>query len=118
MKEKTEKTGKAGRDEKHDYMRQVEELVEKFPELKGKTIPEEVIRAVMEGKTLVEAYEDYLAEQSLQYFAADGERQMEEKPHRRTADNAPVKGVSGGSAVGEQGEDDFLRGFNADYRTH
>ena len=57
MKEKEKKTGVAGENREagnneRGYMHQVALLVEKFPELKGKTIPEEVVQAAMSGKPL------------------------------------------------------------------
>ena len=88
------------------FRREAEELAERYPEACGKPLPDEVIRAVMDGKSLLEAYEDYLNARSHESDAG--------KRDKAAAKRAPVRGVSGGAAVRERGEDDFLRGFHAD----
>ena len=98
----------AGEGELH---RQARELVEAFPELRGKEAPEEVIRAAVEGENLTAAYARYALAKS----RADNARLERELSARQqnaeAASRAPVRGVSGGAAVGEQGRDPFLTGF-------
>ena len=101
---------KAEGGEERDYVSEVAMLVEKYPELKGKTIPEEVVLAALDGEELIAAYEDYLQERG---FAEEDDAEEFRHPKKRPAGKSPVRGVSGGSAVTVQGEDDFLRGFNA-----
>ena len=108
MRETEKNTKKQGGDDR-DFVREVAQLLEQYPELKGKTIPQKVVRAALEGMTLLEAYEAYLAERS----AAEIEENDSRQQNQRAAKKAPVTGVTGGSAVTAQGEDDFLRGFNA-----
>lgn len=76
---------------KRDFLEETRALLKKYPELLGKSLPEEVVNAAMEGMSLVEAYEEYVS-----------------KNLRR---KAPVTGATGHGGV-EQ-EDDFLRGFNS-----
>ena len=74
-----------------DYAAETKELLAKYPELLGGRLPEEVVAAAMEGMSLTEAYETFLA--------------------RSLRKRAPVTGATGhGKAVEE---DDFLRGFNS-----
>jgi len=101
---------KAADGEERDYVSEVAKLLEEYPELKGKTIPEEVVLTVLDGKDLIAAYEEYLQERG---FAEEDDAEDLRHQKKRPAGKAPVRGVSGGSAVTVQGEDDFLRGFNA-----
>lgn len=94
-----------------DYVSEVAKLLENYPELKGKTIPEEVVLSALDGKDLIAAYEEYLEERGFAEEEDDTGKFRHQK--KRSAGKSPVRGVSGGSAVTVQGEDDFLRGFNA-----
>ena len=101
--EQKENTGKQHTEER-DFDREIRELIEKYPELAGKSLPDEVVMAALDGEDLTKAYEAYREEHS---------HAEEERGGKKTALRAPVRGVSGGEAVRMQGEDDFLRGFNA-----
>ena len=101
---------KAAGVEERDYVSEEAKLLEDYPELKGKTIPEEVVLSAMDGKDLIAAYEEYLQERG---FAEEDDAEEFRHQKKSPAGKAPVRGVSGGSAVMVQGEDDFLRGFNA-----
>ena len=94
-----------------DLHRQARDLVKAFPELRGKEAPEEVIRAAVQGENLTAAYARYALAQS----RADNARMERElfarQQNAEAASRAPVRGVSGGAAVGEQGRDPFLTGF-------
>lgn len=95
---------------------EVAELLAAKPELYGKQIPQEVLVAsAVGGKSLLAAYTEYEAAKS----RSEAEKlRTENNIHKQNAANAakaPVKGVSaGGAAKDKSGEDDFLRGFNAD----
>ena len=78
-----------------DFEQEVRDLYEEKPFLRGKELPEEVVRACAEGKPLGEAYGEYAAKQ-------------EEKPRPQ----APVRSVTMGGSVDTKPEDAFLRGFN------
>lgn len=116
MREEEKKTSSAAlkketSGEERDYVSEVAKLLENYPELKGKTIPEEVVLSALDGKDLIAAYEEYLEERGFAEEEDDADRFRHQK--KRSAGRSPVRGVSGGSAVTVQGEDDFLRGFNA-----
>ena len=107
-KEPESKVGKEPekeRSEERDFDSEIRELMEKYPELAGRSLPNEVVQAALDGMDLTKAYEIYREERS----GAEKER----GGNGKTAMRAPVRGVSGGEAVRMQGEDDFLRGFNA-----
>ena len=96
-----------------DFKPEVAELMEAYPELKGKQVPQEVVDAALKGKTLLVAYTQYLQRQ----MQADRARLQKEnktlKQNAEAAKRAPVRGVSKGSPTNETAEDPFLKGFNA-----
>ena len=118
MKEENKNRKPAGKEKgdgaERDYVGEVARLLEQYPELKGKTLPEEVVLAAMDGEDLIAAYEEYLEEQGLAELDDADDKESLPAKKRSGVKNAPVRGVSGGSAVTVQGEDDFLRGFNAE----
>ena len=107
----TAKKQNAGGNER-DFRREVTLLLEHYPELKGKTLPDEVAYAAVEGEDLLAAYEAYLAALDAAEIDMREKQNAVQQQNRRMAERAPVRGISGGSAVKLQGEDDFLRGFN------
>lgn len=96
-----------------DFKPEVAELLEDFPELKGKTLPQEVVDAALKGQTLTVAYTKYLQRQ----MQADHARLQKEnktlKQNAEAAKRAPVRGVTSGGATKEGISDPFLAGFNA-----
>lgn len=76
---------------KRDFIAETRELLKKYPELLGGSLPREVVDKAMEGMSLIEAYEQYIS------------RSLRRK--------APVTGTAGHG--GAMPEDDFLRGFNS-----
>lgn len=95
-----------------DFSPEVADLLETYPELRGKTLPKEVVDATLKGQTLIVAYTKYIQQKT----KADNDRlQKENKTLRQNAEaakRAPVRGVAKGGAVGEQADDPFLKGFN------
>ena len=83
-----------------DFRREVEALLEAFPELAGESLPDEVTVRSARGEDLTAAYRAYEKEQA--------DRRAAERERR---ERAPVRGVTGGERVRELPEDDFLRGF-------
>ena len=77
--------------QQRDFQTEIRALLQKYPELRGKSLPQEVVDAAMEGMPLVEAYEQYRS------------------AHLRR--RSPVTGTAGYGAA--EWEDDFLRGFNS-----
>lgn len=101
-----------GREE--HFRSQARELVAAFPELKGRQAPAEVIRAAVQGENLTAAYARHVLAQSRLDNARLERELAAERQNAAAAYRAPVRGVSGGAAVGEQGRDPFLTGLMAD----
>lgn len=99
-------------------------LLQLFPELKGKEIPDEVLKTSIENnEPLAVTYKKY-ADEKLK--AANDASKAEAKKLKKdnkilkqnaeAASRAPVRGVARGGAVSEPEDDDpFLKGFNEDY---
>lgn len=83
-----------------DYAAEVKALYEARPELRGEQLPDEVVAACVGGKSLTAAYGEYASRRRT--------ARMERAPRRPA-----VKSVTSGGATQSQGEDPFLRGFNA-----
>ncbi len=94
-----------------DYAQEVQTLYAARPELRGQGLPEEVARACVDGKSLVEAYNDFARRQRQDAAALRRENRIL-RQNAATAARAPVRGVTGGGSAAPQGEDAFLRGFN------
>jgi hypothetical protein len=96
-----------------DFSPEVADLLEAYPELRGKTLPKEVVEATLKGQTLTVAYTKYLQKQT----KADNDRLQKEnktlKQNAEAAKRAPVRGVAKGGATGIEAEDPFLKGFNS-----
>ena len=98
---------------RRDFLPEINELLQVYPELKGKTLPEEVAKAALKGERVLVAYSKYINKQK----KADSDRlQKENKVLRQNAEaakRAPVRGVAKGGATGETADDPFLKGFNS-----
>ena len=106
---------KSGAPAKRDPKTEVDELLAARPDLRGKQLPEEVFVSAQAGKNLLLAYTEYEARQK----EAEAKKVQQEnsilKQNAANTAKAPVKGTaSGGSPKDKGGEDDFLKGFNAD----
>jgi hypothetical protein len=97
------------------FSQDLKDLMRKRPQLEknGTLLPEEVLRAYMQGENLLAAY--------LEYEGAQHSRELQElrrqnqiyQQNQSAAQQAPIKkGVSGG---GVQGEDPMLAGFDEPY---
>lgn len=97
-----------------DFHGEARALLAARPELKGRAIPDQVVRDCVGGKNLLAAYAEYEAGQSR--AEADRLRRENEvlRQNAAAAARAPVNGVGGGERTDSRGEDDFLRGFLAD----
>lgn len=96
-----------------DFKPEVAELLKNYPELKGKTLPEEVVQSTVQGGlSLTAAYTKYLQKQT----KAENERLQKEnkvlKQNAEAAKRAPVRGVAKTGATKIEAEDAFLKGFN------
>ena len=96
-----------------NFVPEVVELLEVYPELKGKKLPEEVAQAALKGERVLVAYSKYINKQK----KADNDRLQKEnkvlKQNAEAAKRAPVRGVAKGGATGDGQEDPFLKGFNS-----
>lgn len=96
-----------------DFAPEVADLLEAYPELRGKTLPKEVVDATLKGQNLTVAYTKYIQRQT----KADNDRLNKEnktlKQNAEAAKRAPVRGVAKGGATGITAEDAFLSGFNS-----
>lgn len=111
-----QQTEQPARESGRNYQSEVLELLRERPDLQGKKLPDEVIRAcALEGKRLPVAYAEYETRQE----KAEAERLRQEnavlKQNAKNAARAPVKGAVGGGSTQTQPEDDFIKGFNSDY---
>ena len=114
VKEEAETEGEqAAPKSTRDFKPEVAELVELYPELSGKTLPQEVVNTALKGKSLVAAYTQYVRAQE----KAEKDRLQKEnrtlKQNAEAAKRAPVRGVAKGGATGVGPEDPFLKGFNS-----
>ena len=111
-----------------DWTSEAQELADKFPELRGQPLPDEVIyESIARNEPLVDTYGRYKAKQDR---AANDARKSETKNLKKenanlrkansilkqnaeAASRAPVRGVSN-SGVSEKEDDPFLQGFMSD----
>lgn len=96
-----------------DYASEVSELLRVHPELRGKPLPDDVIRAAVDGGVpLPEAYRSYAEKET----KAELERLREEnrvyRQNEEAARRAPVQPVAD-SGVQEKAKDPFLAGFES-----
>ena len=101
---------------RRDFLPEINELLQVYPELKGKTLPEEVAKAALKGERVLVAYSKYINKQK----KADNDRLTKEnkvlKQNAEAAKRAPVRGVAKGGATGETAEDPFLKGFDSYFK--
>lgn len=97
-----------------DFKPEVAKLLNKFPSLKGKTLPQEVVdKAIRTGAELVDVYQEY------RESARDAELEKLRKENKtlkqnaEAAKHAPVRGVANGGATDTAPDDPFLVGFNS-----
>ena len=99
-----------------DFRTEIQQLLEARPDLRGKQLPDEVVKAcASQGQNLLAAYSAYEVRQ--ERAAADKLRKENEvlRQNAASAAKAPVSGTQGGGATDVKPEDDFLRGFDDGY---
>lgn len=98
-----------------DYRGEVEDLLKAHPELRGTQLPDAVVKAcVVDGRSLVGAYEEYFRKQAEAENKAIKAENKRLKQNADAARRAPVRGVSKGGAPNAEPDDPFLIGFNSD----
>ena len=107
-----------------DFRSEAVLLLQLYPELKGKELPDEVLKASIENnEPLVVTYKRYADEkQKAVNDASKAETKKLKKDNKilkqnaEAASRAPVRGVAKGGPVQDPEDDDpFLKGFNEDY---
>lgn len=94
---------------------ELNELYAAHPAMRGQNLPEPVAKASLGGKSLLSAYNEYLA----QHNAAEVQRLTKEnailRQNSASAEKAPVKGVSGSGATDTKSKDPWDVGFDSAY---
>lgn len=105
-----------GTDGPRDFRGEVEDLLRVHSELRGQKLPDEVVNdAVINGRPLVRAYEDYVSKQKEAETKALKQENKTLKNNADAARRAPVRGVSRGGPTSLEPDDPFLKGFNSGY---
>ena len=98
-----------------DFKGEVADLLKLHPEIRGMQLPESVVHAcVVEGRSLVGAYEEYARKKAEAENRAVKAENKRLKQNADAARRAPVRGVSKGGATNTQPDDPFIIGFNSD----
>lgn len=99
-----------------DFKAETAELLQARPELQGKALPDEVVKAcVHKGKNLLVAYAEYETQQ--ERAEAESLRQQIKilEQNAASAAKGPVKGTGGGGPADTKAGDPFLQGLDSDY---
>ena len=96
-----------------DFAPEVFELLQAYPELKGKTLPDEVVQAAKAGERVIVAYTKYVKKQEKADKARLKKENQTLKQNAEAAKRAPVRGVAKGGAPSAEPDDPFLKGFNS-----
>lgn len=97
-----------------DFRKEVQDLYDAKPELRGKQLPDEVAHAAARGENLMKAYLAYEAKQEKAENAKLRKENKTLKQNAASAAKAPVKGVSGGGKTDTTATDPFLSGFESE----
>ena len=110
--------GKAGVQEsapQRDFAAEVQDTLKRFPETKGKQLPDEVIKAAVDkGVSIADAYAKYKENQHTTEIEALKRENNILKQNADAAARSPVSGVTRGGRTDTKPSDPFLAGFNAD----
>ena len=94
-----------------DYGSEVQALYAARPELRGETLPDEVLQDCVRGEKLTDAYSRFAKARHAESKQLRTENRVL-RENAKSAAKAPVRGVSRGGSVSSKPEDPFLRGFN------
>ena len=102
-------------DAARDLGAEAEELLRVFPEMQGRSIPNEVVLESLRGKkSLTAAFAAWNERQHREALEALRRENGRRLAGRRAAERAPVHGVSGGGSAEPRPGDPFLAGFDAE----
>ena len=96
-----------------DFRPEVAELLRDYPELRGQTLPKEVVDAAMSGQSLTVAYTRYVQQQTKAEQARLKKENQTLKQNAEAAKRAPVRGVAKGGATNVGADDPFIKGFSS-----
>ena len=96
-----------------DFGARIHQIHQMFPD--AREMPSEVSEAVMRGADPVSAYTSYRVRQSEAEIAALRRENETLRQNLSNMERTPVRGVSGGG-VKQEPENDFLRGFDAEWK--
>jgi hypothetical protein len=97
-----------------DYNQEAGELLRLRPELRGKSLPDEVMKEVtLNGKPLVNAYLEYEARQKTAEIEQLRKENNIYKQNAEAAARSPVTGTAGGGATDTKPSDPFMTGFDS-----
>lgn len=103
--------GEAGRDLSYE----AEELLAVFPQMRGKSIPTEVVLdSLRSDRTLTAAFADYSERQHRRALEELRRNDSRSRQNSSAAQHSPVRGVTGGGGTDTGPADPFLRGFNSE----
>lgn len=99
-----------------DFKAETQELLQARPELQGKALPDEVVKAcVHKGKNLLVAYAEYETQQERAEAESLRQKIRILEQNQASAAKGPVKGTGGGGPTDTKAGDPFLQGLNSDY---
>lgn len=105
------KQAEAGR----DLGAEAEELLNVFPEMRGRSIPTEVVLESLRGqRSLTAAFAAYTEREHQRQLSALRRENDRREAADKAAERAPVRAVSRGGGADEKAKDPFLTGFNAE----
>lgn len=103
-----------GKTADRDFRPEVATLLQAFPEIRGKTIPNEVLTdSLSTGKSLTQAYSEYKARQAQAELDSLRKENKTLKQNADAARRAPIKGASATGVTETNQDDPFLKGFNS-----
>ncbi|MBR5342894.1 MAG: hypothetical protein IK149_03245 [Oscillospiraceae bacterium] len=97
-----------------DLGAETEELLRVFPEMRGRSIPNEVVLDALRGKRpLTAAFAAWTEKQHRKELLSLQRENSRREAGQSAARRAPVRGVSGGGGADTRPADPFLSGFNS-----
>lgn len=97
-----------------DLGAETEELLRVFPEMRGRSIPNEAVLDALRGKRpLTAAFAAWTEKQHRKELLALQRENSRREAGQNAARRAPVRGVSGGGGADTRPADPFLAGFNS-----
>lgn len=104
----------AAPDAPRDFGRETEELLAVFPQMRGRSLPTEVVLASLrDGRSLTAAFAEYSERQHQAELSALREERRVSRQNDSASRRSPVRGTAGGGAEPKP-SDPFLAGFESE----